>query len=124
MLLSLGSRAVCGSVSALLLAGTLITPLMAAAGDGPAQRQELAAALRQVEALERFIATSAASMPATAGGRYHFDYPRLQADLERVRAGIQDYLTPRRAQPRDPVVLLGDYRQPATPSVAATESAP
>ena len=45
--------------------------------------------------------------------RYHFDYGRLAADLERVRGGIHDYLTPSRAQPRDPAELLGDYRQPA-----------
>ena len=41
--------------------------------------------------------------------RYHFDYARLRADMKRVRAGLQDYLAPQRAQPRDPVPLAGDY---------------
>ncbi|WP_405045738.1 RAQPRD family integrative conjugative element protein [Pseudomonas aeruginosa] len=40
----------------------------------------------------------------------------MRKDLQRVRAGIQDYLTPPRAQPRDPVELSGDYRQSSPPS--------
>src|SRR3546814_19165084 len=65
------------------------------------QRQDLAAALRQLDALERFVAHSAAAAPIVPGDRYHFDYPRLLADLARVRTGIQSHLTPSRAQPRD-----------------------
>jgi RAQPRD family integrative conjugative element protein len=45
--------------------------------------------------------------------RYHFDYPRLYADLARIRAGIHDYLNPSRAQPRDLSPLPGDYRREA-----------
>ncbi|MBF3224681.1 RAQPRD family plasmid, partial [Pseudomonas aeruginosa] len=54
--------------------------------------------------------------------RYHFDYPRLLADLARVRAGIQFHLTPSRAQPRDPSELAGDYRteRAASPSPKTT----
>lgn len=73
------------------------------------QRRELAAALRQVDALERFVAHSAASGRSDQGERYHFDYARLHRDIERIRAGIQDYLVPQRAQPRDPIPLTGDY---------------
>ncbi|MGS8282218.1 integrative conjugative element protein, RAQPRD family, partial [Pseudomonas aeruginosa] len=55
---------------------------------------------------------------------YHFDYPRLLADLARVRAGIQAHLTPSRAQPRDPSELAGDYRteRSASPSPTTTEA--
>ncbi|MEL7551434.1 RAQPRD family integrative conjugative element protein [Pseudomonas protegens] len=81
-----------------------------ALAEPPAQRQELAAALRQLDALERAVAYSAAHTPITPGERYHFDYPRLQADLARMRVGIQNHLTPSRAQPRDPSELAGDYR--------------
>ena len=35
----------------------------------------------------------------------------LREDIKRVRSGIRDYLTPQRAQPRDSVSLIGDYRQ-------------
>ncbi len=84
------------------------TPMVLA--ESPAQRQELAATLRQLDALERTVADSASRSSITPGERYHFDYPRLLADLARVRAGIQAHLTPSRAQPRDPSELAGDYR--------------
>ncbi|VFR19673.1 Candidate type III effector Hop protein [plant metagenome] len=88
----------------------LLGPLPMARAEAPAQRQELAAALRQLDALERTVADSAAHAPIQPSERYHFDYPRLLADLARVRAGIQFHLTPSRAQPRDPSELAGDYR--------------
>ncbi|MEQ9870508.1 RAQPRD family integrative conjugative element protein [Pectobacterium odoriferum] len=66
----------------------LCSPLTAHA-DTPAQRQELAAALRQLDALERFIAQSASRTSTIPGERYHSDSPRLLDDLARVRTGIQ-----------------------------------
>lgn len=108
----------------------LVTTLMAglpptARAETPAQRQELAAALRQLGALERTVAHSAARTPLAPGERYHFDYPRLLADLARMRAGIQDHLTPSRAQPRDLSELAGDYRIERAPQEAPTpEGAP
>jgi RAQPRD family integrative conjugative element protein len=87
----------------------------ALADNAPLQRQQLAAALRQLDALERLVEQSAAVTPIVPGARYHFDYPRLRADLARVRAGIQDYLAPSRAQPRDPTELSGLYRTESDP---------
>ncbi|WP_441338199.1 integrative conjugative element protein, RAQPRD family [Nitrosomonas eutropha] len=98
----------------LLLTAVLAVPL-AAHADVPAQRQDLAAVLRQLDALERFVAHSAAATPIVPGDRYHFDYPRLLADLARVRTGIQSHLTPSRAQPRDLTELAGDYRSERAP---------
>lgn len=97
-----------------------------ALAESPAQRQELVAALRQLDALERTVADSAARAPIQPGERYHFDYPRLLADLARVRAGIQAHLTPSRAQPRDPSELASDYRteRSASPSPTTTEAKP
>ncbi|WP_434497596.1 RAQPRD family integrative conjugative element protein [Pectobacterium aroidearum] len=89
------------------------SPLTAHA-DTPAQRQELAAALRQLDALERFIAQSASRTSTAPGERYYFDYPRLRDDLARIRIGIQAHLTPSRAQPRDSAELNGNYRQEST----------
>ena len=89
----------------------LVTALLL--GQSPmasAESPELVAALRQLDALERTVADSAARAPIQPGERYHFDYPRLLADLARVRAGIQAHLTPSRAQPRDASELIGDYR--------------
>lgn len=83
----------------------------ASADDATPEHARLAAALRQLDSIERLVAQQA-EQPPDARARYYFDYSRLAADLERVRGGIRDYLTPSRAQPRDPAELLGDYRQP------------
>jgi len=94
----------------LLLAMVLPSAVFAEAA---IQGQELAAALRQLDALERLVQHSEANTPVAAGARYHFDYPRLLADLAQVRTGIQAYLSPSRAQPRDLTELSGDYRREA-----------
>ncbi|ATE62403.1 MULTISPECIES: RAQPRD family integrative conjugative element protein [Thauera] len=86
------------------------------------EREQLAALVRQLDLIER-LTEHAASIAPQQRARYYFDYARLHEDVQRVRSGIRDYLTPARAQPRDPAVLLGDYRQPVTP-VAAPEDAP
>ncbi|MGS8281606.1 integrative conjugative element protein, RAQPRD family, partial [Pseudomonas aeruginosa] len=78
----------------LLVMALLMGESPTARAETPVQRQELAVALRQLDALERTVADSAAHAPIQPGERYHFDYPRLLADLARVRAGIQFHLTP------------------------------
>ena len=93
----------------LLVIFLLLNTTLAFAQDSQEQLR-LAAMLRQLE-LVQHMADEAARRPDDAPSRYTFDYQRLGADLERVRHGIHDYLTPKRAQPRDPVELLGDYRQ-------------
>ncbi|MGU1062170.1 RAQPRD family integrative conjugative element protein [Pseudomonas aeruginosa] len=92
------------------------------ANDATPEHARLAAALRQLDSIERLTAQQAA-LPLDESARYHFDYARLSADLERVRAGIRDYLSPSRAQPRDSAQLLGDYRQ-GHGAATDTEAAP
>lgn len=94
----------------------------AGADDSTPEHARLAAALRQLDSIERIVAQQAVQ-PLDESSRYHFDYARLAADLQRVRNVIRDYLTPTRAQPRDPALLLGDYRQSASP-LTEPESAP
>jgi RAQPRD family integrative conjugative element protein len=82
-----------------------------AADDAP-QREQLAVFTRQIELADRLanhLADQAASTASPERARYHFDYARLRADLQRIRAGVRDYLVPQRAQPRDPEPLTGDY---------------
>jgi len=110
MVASTRQRAAHRGVLPLLVTALLLGQSPTASAESPAQRQELAATLRQLDALERNISDSAAHAPVQPGERYHFDYPRLLADLARVRTGIQAYLTPSRAQPRDLSELAGDYR--------------
>ena len=81
----------------------------ASAADGLAlEREQIAVLARHFDLIDR-LAEHAAHTAPQERARYHFDYARLRADLKRVRAGLQDYLVPQRAQPRDPVPLAGDY---------------
>lgn len=99
-------------VLALALALSLIACLSSSANDESIERERLTAVLRELDAIERLTRECEAVAPAQ-GTRYHFDYARLRADLARVRAGIDDYLVPPRAQPRDLQALQGDYRREA-----------
>lgn len=94
-------------VSIALTAG-LSMCLPTSAADGALENAHLALLLRQLDTLDR--TAHQASSVASKDSRYRFDYARLQADIARVRAGIEDYLTPPRAQPRDPSQLNGEYR--------------
>ncbi|HCL4029773.1 RAQPRD family integrative conjugative element protein [Pseudomonas aeruginosa] len=89
--------------------------LQPAIADDTPEHAQLATLARQLDLIDR-LAEHAAHTAPQQRARYHFDHARLREDLQRVRAGIQDYLTPPRAQPRDPVELSGDYRQSSPPS--------
>ncbi|HBN9751799.1 TPA: RAQPRD family integrative conjugative element protein [Pseudomonas aeruginosa] len=93
---------------ALALTIALVGASPASAGGVAAEHEQLAALARQLDLIDR-LAEHAANTAPQERARYHFDYARLRADLKRVRAGLQDYLAPQRAQPRDPVPLVGDY---------------
>lgn len=100
-----------------LLDGVVLVTLLAsasahAAGADSASAQ-LATIERQLDSIDR-LATASEQLPDDRG-RYHFDYRRLHADVARMRNGLRDYLSPPRAQPRDPAELMGDYRLPAAP---------
>ena len=96
------------AVLSLVLAASFSAPRSIHAADDASERERLAALARQFNLIDR-LAEHAANTAPQERARYHFDYVRLRADLQRVRAGLQDYLVPRRAQPRDPVPLAGDY---------------
>jgi len=98
-------RTACAVLACLLLGST---PVIAA--DSSLEREHLAALSRQLDLIDR-LAEHAAHTAPQERTRYHFDYARLHQDIERIRTGIHDYLTPQRAQPRDPVELSSDYRQ-------------
>lgn len=96
-------------VLAIALALGLGLDLPASAINEPSENAQLAALIRQLDLLDR-LAHQSAQVSSTAG-RYHFDYARLHADIARMRVGIQDYLSPPRAQPRDAEMLSGEYRR-------------
>lgn len=64
--------------------------------------------VHQLNALEE-TASRSAELSEKTEERYHFDYSLLMDDIARIRRGLKDYLSPHRAQPRDPVELSGSY---------------
>lgn len=75
---------------------------------GASEQANIEVMIRQLNALED-SARRSATIASEPGQRYHFDYERLAGDIQRVRQGLQEYLTPSRAQPRDPAELVGKY---------------
>jgi RAQPRD family integrative conjugative element protein len=74
----------------------------------------LATLLRELNTIDR-LTTLPVAVPDQESRRFHFDYVRLRADIHRVSSGIQQYLAPKRATPRDDIALHGDYRdEPVT----------
>ncbi|MBS7690717.1 RAQPRD family integrative conjugative element protein [Pseudomonas lalucatii] len=91
---------------AALLAWLMLAPDAVAAT--ASEHANLEVMIRQLNALED-TARRSARVAEEPGQRYFFDYQRLASDIQRVRHGLQNYLTPSRAQPRDPAELSGNY---------------
>lgn len=72
------------------------------------ERNRLGGLLRLLDTMARQVNTQA-TQPGDEHARFHFDYAQLSADLERVRQGIEHYLSPSRAQPRVLPELTGHY---------------
>lgn len=96
----------------IVLSVSLLSSTAISFADTAVEHAELAAMLRQLELMQS-IASHQAQQPISTRSRYYFDYQRLSTDLARVCAGINDYLTPKRAQPRDVIELYGDYQREA-----------
>lgn len=80
------------------------------------EQDQLSLVQQQLDIIERLATQAEAASTAEPVERYRFDYLRLSQDIQRIRHGVQGYLSPSRAQPRDPSELVGDYRLD-TPSV-------
>lgn len=87
--------------------GSLLISTTAQAA-GASEQANIEVMIRQLNALED-SARRSATITGEPGQRYYFDYERLAGDIQRVRQGLQEYLTPSRAQPRDPADLAGKY---------------
>jgi len=86
-----------------------IVSISTASAQNASERTQLDSMLRQLDLMQMQL--SEAPHYTDTRSRYYFDYQRLNADLARVRSGIQEYLAPPRAQPRDPMELSGHYQQ-------------
>lgn len=107
--LNVRSKVILGTALAL----NLPVSMHVSAADG-FESAQLALILRQLDTIDR--TANLASASAASNSRYRFDYARLRTDLARVRAGIEDYLAPPRAQPRDLAPLSGEYRTDQAPT--------
>ena len=74
------------------------------------EQDQLSLVQRQLDIIERLATQAEAASTAEPDDRYRFDYPRLSQDIQRIRQGMQNYLSPSRAQPHDAGELVGDYR--------------
>ncbi|EMB3197625.1 RAQPRD family integrative conjugative element protein [Salmonella enterica] len=80
------------------------------------EREELTLSLNQLNQIEASLHRAQQSARTGINERYYFDYPRIHGDITTLRSGIEHYLTPARAQPRDTATLVGQYREEkATP---------
>ncbi|MFA1029892.1 hypothetical protein ALP10_03867 [Pseudomonas syringae pv. helianthi] len=94
-------------LTAVLLCTPMLSTYARAAGTA-SEQANVEVMIRQLNALEA-VAQRSADLPSESAQRYHLDYSRLVSDIARIRQGLQDYLTPSRAQPRDPVEISGQY---------------
>lgn len=74
------------------------------------EQDQLSLILQQLDTIEHLATRAKIASPTESFERYRFDYPRLTEDIQRIRQGVQDYLSPSRAQPRDSTELVGEYR--------------
>ncbi|EDR6114632.1 conjugal transfer protein [Salmonella enterica subsp. enterica] len=78
------------------------------------EREELTLSLNQLTQIEASLHRAQQSARTSINERYYFDYPRIHGDITTLRSGIEHYLTPTRAQPRDTATLAGQYREEKT----------
>ena len=95
------------------VAVVLALPSFGAAAESSREAHELSLVIRQLGTLETLVDRAERQARIVADQddvRFTFDYERLRADLQRVSVGIEHYLSPSRAQPRDNELLHGQYR--------------
>ena len=80
------------------------------------EQDQLRLVQQQLDIIERLSTRAEVASTSEPNERYRFDYPRLSQDIQRIRQGVQDYMSPSRAQPRDPAELVGDYRLDTLPA--------
>lgn len=84
------------------------------------EQSQLSLIFQQLDIIEHLATRAETANTAESVERYRFDYHRLSQDIQRIRQGVKGYLSPSRAQPRDPTELVGDYRL----DIPSAESSP
>ncbi len=65
------------------------------------EREQLSLILKQVKNAQRITVAAHEKVTPTDIERFWFDYERLEHDLKKIQLGIEHYMTPNRAQPRE-----------------------
>ncbi len=65
------------------------------------EREQLSLILKQVKNAQRITVAAHEKVTPTDTERFWFDYERLERDLKKIQLGIEHYMTPNRAQPRE-----------------------
>jgi RAQPRD family integrative conjugative element protein len=76
---------------------------------------------KQLEITEHLANRANTTNTPNESARYRFDYLRLIQDIQHIRQGVQGYLSPSRAQPRDPSELVSEYRLDTSPTEPSHE---
>ena len=82
----------------LMVAGFMSTPAVASE---TFEREQLTLILKQLENAQRITAAAHSKITPTETERFWFDYERLERDIKKIQTGIEHYMTPSRAQPRE-----------------------
>ena len=78
------------------------------------ENEELALTLKQLAQIESTLKRAHQTAQSNAAEqRFFFDYPQVHHDIQLMRSGIEQYLSPSRAQPRAAIPLVGEYRREA-----------
>jgi RAQPRD family integrative conjugative element protein len=77
------------------------------------EREQIRLMLAQLQNMQAIAAQMEHNATVLETDRYRFDYDRLNKDLKAVRTGLEHYLTPSRAQPREVVdaPVAGNYQK-------------
>jgi RAQPRD family integrative conjugative element protein len=100
----------CRVVSNVLLVFALATGWSATGGtvaEPQGERADLVRLINELDRLDALIAQAEAGAVTTQ--RVRFQYPWLRADLDKVKAGIREYLDSVPVTPHVPPPLAGDY---------------
>lgn len=76
------------------------------------EKEQLAQAIKQLEAAQLSLKRAATEAKTSDKNREYFDYSAITQDINAVKSGINQYINPSRAIPRDPNalrVLTKDY---------------
>ena len=94
---------------AALCIAMLMTTGHAYASSEAFEREQLMLIQKQLHNAELLLKNAQKNITPNETTRFWFDYQRLEKDLQQIQLGVQNYLSPHRAQPRDSYDIARSY---------------